>query len=79
MQIEEIVSLRGKMAQAVVGKKFGIEQTEVSAIQRMQRVKTARLADESDKKVHYCNQSFYGNQRAEKWSSCVSLLKFWVA
>lgn len=52
MQIEEIVSLRGKMAQAVVGKKFGIEQTEVSAIQRMQRVKTARLADESDKKVH---------------------------
>jgi len=49
-EIEEIVSLRGKMAQAVVGKKFGIEQTEVSAIQRMQRVKTARLADESDKK-----------------------------
>lgn len=39
------------MSQAVVGKKYGIEQTEVSAIQRMQRVKIARLVDDNDKKV----------------------------
>ncbi|XP_024389950.1 transcription initiation factor TFIID subunit 14b isoform X2 [Physcomitrium patens] len=38
------------MSQAVVGKKYGIEQTEVSAIQRMQRVKIARLVDDNDKK-----------------------------
>lgn len=45
------------MSQAVVGKKYGIEQTEVSAIQRMQRVKIARLVDDNDKKVqcpHFC-------------------------
>lgn len=41
------------MSQAVVGKKYGIEQTEVSAIQRMQRVKIARLVDDNDKKVHW--------------------------
>jgi hypothetical protein len=41
------------MSQAVVGKKYGIEQTEVSAIQRMQRVKIARLVDDNDKKVLY--------------------------
>lgn len=46
------MALRGKMSQAVVGKKYGIEQTEVSAIQRMQRGKIARLADDNDKKVH---------------------------
>lgn len=39
------------MSQALVGKKFGIEQTEVSAIQRLQRAKTARLIDEHEKKV----------------------------
>ncbi|KAG0590763.1 hypothetical protein KC19_1G124600 [Ceratodon purpureus] len=49
-EINEIVALRGKMSQAVVGKKYGIEQTEVSAIQRMQRVKIARLVDDNDKK-----------------------------
>lgn len=49
-EINEIVALRGKMSQAVVGKKYGIEQTEVSAIQRMQRGKIARLADDNDKK-----------------------------
>jgi YEATS domain-containing protein 4 len=49
-EINEIVALRGKLSQAVVGKKYGIEQTEVSAIQRMQRVKIARLVDENEKK-----------------------------
>lgn len=61
VQINEIVALRGKMAQAVVGKKFGIEQTEVSAIQRLQRAKTARLVDEIDKRVrffHSCSKRF---------------------
>jgi hypothetical protein len=57
-EINEIVALRGKLSQAVVGKKYGIEQTEVSAIQRMQRVKTARLVDENEKKVCTCTQSF---------------------
>lgn len=49
-EINEIVASRGKMSQALVGKKFGIEQTEVSAIQRLQRAKTARLIDEHEKK-----------------------------
>ncbi len=53
VQINEIVALRGKMPQAVVGKKFGIEQTEVSAIQRLQRAKTAGLLDDHEKKVSF--------------------------
>ncbi len=58
MQINEIVALRGKMPQAVVGKKFGIEQTEVSAIQRLQRAKTARLLDDHEKKVSFSHTCF---------------------
>ncbi|EFJ24512.1 hypothetical protein SELMODRAFT_174113 [Selaginella moellendorffii] len=38
------------MPQTVVGKRFGIEQTEVSAIQRLQRAKTARLLEDQEKK-----------------------------
>jgi hypothetical protein len=46
------------MPQAVVGKKFGIEQTEVSAIQRLQRAKTARLLDDHEKKVSFSHTCF---------------------
>ncbi|KAJ7526391.1 hypothetical protein O6H91_16G004900 [Diphasiastrum complanatum] len=49
-EVSEIIALRGKMPQAVVGKKYGIEQTEVSAIQRSQRAKTARVGDDHEKK-----------------------------
>jgi hypothetical protein len=58
VQINEIVALRGKMPQAVVGKKFGIEQTEVSAIQRLQRAKTAGLLDDHEKKVLFFYAAF---------------------
>jgi hypothetical protein len=59
VQINEIVALRGKMPQAVVGKKFGIEQTEVSAIQRLQRAKTAGLLDDHEKKVSFFYAGFF--------------------
>ncbi len=58
VQVNEIVALRGKMPQAVVGKKFGIEQTEVSAIQRLQRAKTAGLLDDHEKKVSFFYAGF---------------------
>ncbi|CAI6002316.1 unnamed protein product [Closterium sp. NIES-64] len=43
--INEIVALRGKLPQAVVGKRFGIEQTDVSQIQRQQKGKLMRADD----------------------------------
>jgi YEATS domain-containing protein 4 len=69
------------MPQAVVGKKFGIEQTEVSAIQRLQRAKTARLLDDHEKKnpvkrvkgvelivpVAYGTISFWLGKKAEEY------------
>ncbi|KAH9548733.1 hypothetical protein CY35_11G103500 [Sphagnum magellanicum] len=80
-EINEIVALRGKMPQAVVGKKFGIEQTEVSAIQRLQRAKTAGLLDDHEKKnpvkrvkgvelivpVAYGTISFWLGKKAEEF------------
>ncbi|CAK9224410.1 unnamed protein product [Sphagnum jensenii] len=82
-EINEIVALRGKMPQAVVGKKFGIEQTEVSAIQRLQRAKTARLLDDHEKKnpvkrvkgveltvpIAYGTISFWLGKKAEEFKS----------
>ncbi|KAH9548731.1 hypothetical protein CY35_11G103500 [Sphagnum magellanicum] len=82
-EINEIVALRGKMPQAVVGKKFGIEQTEVSAIQRLQRAKTAGLLDDHEKKnpvkrvkgvelivpVAYGTISFWLGKKAEESKS----------
>ncbi|CAI5522718.1 unnamed protein product [Closterium sp. Naga37s-1] len=44
-EINEIVALRGKLPQAVVGKRFGIEQTDVSQIQRLQKGKLMRADD----------------------------------
>ncbi|CAK9197721.1 unnamed protein product [Sphagnum troendelagicum] len=81
--VNEIVALRGKMPQAVVGKKFGIEQTEVSAIQRLQRAKTAGLLDDHEKKnpvkrvkgvelivpVAYGTISFWLGKKAEESKS----------
>ena len=49
-QINEIVALRGKLPQAVIGKRFGIEQTDVSQIQR-QHGKGLRLQQADDRKV----------------------------
>ncbi|BBN09378.1 YEATS domain-containing protein 4 [Marchantia polymorpha subsp. ruderalis] len=82
-EINEIVALRGKLPQAVVGKKFGIEQTEVSAIQRMQRAKTARLLDDNEKKnpvrrvkdvemtvpIAYGTVSFWLGKKADEYHS----------
>jgi hypothetical protein len=81
LYINEIVALRGKMPQAVVGKKFGIEQTEVSAIQRLQRAKTAGLLDDHEKKnpvkrvkgvelivpIAYGTISFWLGKKAEEY------------
>lgn len=44
-EIDEIVSLRGKLPQSAVGKRFGIEQTDVSQIQRFQKSKLTRPED----------------------------------
>ncbi|CAI5461026.1 unnamed protein product [Closterium sp. Yama58-4] len=46
-EINEIVALRGKLPQAVVGKRFGIEQTDVSQIQRQQKGKLMRADDKA--------------------------------
>lgn len=44
-QIDEILALKGKLSQSAIGKKFGIEQTEVSQIHRSQKSRVTITED----------------------------------
>lgn len=75
-QINEIVALRGKLPQAVVGKRFGIEQTDVSQIQRTHKGRMMKQDDKQRAKevevvlpIVYGSCAFWLGKKADEYAT----------